>query len=273
MGPLVSVIMGVYNGGDLLSRSIESILNQTYENIEFIICNDKSTDKSIDIINKYSRADSRISVLENNKNLGLPATLNHCLRYAGGKYIARQDADDISLPDRIKKQVSFLENSREFDMVGSDAYLVDENENLWGIYGYAEKPTQYDLIRSVCHIHASIIVTEKMIRYLNGYNEKAHRVEDYELFFRIYSKGFKGFNIKEPLIKVHYDEKDYKRRKYKYRIIETRVRLTGYKALKLPLKAYIYILKPLIVGLIPNKLMHKYHSVIYKSNIDKKLQF
>ena len=107
--PLVSVLMAVYNGEKYLLEAIESILNQTYTNFEFLIINDGSTDSTEEIILSYS--DQRIRYIKNEQNLKLIASLNKGLDLAKGKYIARMDADDISLPDRLEKQVNFLERN------------------------------------------------------------------------------------------------------------------------------------------------------------------
>ena len=96
--PSLSVIMGVYNGQPFLSKAIESILNQTFTDFEFIICDDCSTDDSAKILREFAAKDSRIRLLQNKQNKGLAATLNNCLNIARGTFIARMDCDDISLP-------------------------------------------------------------------------------------------------------------------------------------------------------------------------------
>ena len=115
--PLISIIMSVYNSEIHLDRAIESILDQTYKNIEFIIVNDGSTDKSLEIINKYILKDSRI-VLIDHHNIGLTKSLNKAINLANGEYIARQDADDESITNRLEKQLHLLEKN-EIDFVVS----------------------------------------------------------------------------------------------------------------------------------------------------------
>ena len=118
--PLISIIMSVYNAEIYLDRSIESILDQTYKNIEFIIVNDGSTDKSLEIINKYILRDSRI-VLIDHHNIGLTKSLNKAINLASGEYIARQDADDESIINRLEKQLYLLEQY-ETDFVVSRVF-------------------------------------------------------------------------------------------------------------------------------------------------------
>ena len=122
----VSVLMGIYNCADTLAESIESILNQTHSNIEFIMCDDGSTDNTYEIANKYAKKDSRIVLLRNEQNITLGPTLNKCLEHATGKYCARMDGDDVSVPDRFEKQVAFLESHPEFDAVGSFMQIYAE---------------------------------------------------------------------------------------------------------------------------------------------------
>ena len=102
--------MGAYNVGNkkILEKSINSILNQTYKDFEFIICDDGSTDNTLDIISNICQNDKRVRIIKNNKNKGLTYSLNHCLKYAKGEYIARMDADDESTLDRFEKQLKFF---------------------------------------------------------------------------------------------------------------------------------------------------------------------
>ena len=114
--PTVSVIMGIYNTESKLADSIESILQQTYSDWELIMCDDGSTDRTYEIAKKYSDKYENIYLLKNNKNMGLAYSLNKCLKYASGKYIARSDADDINLPNRFKVQVEFLEKNPQYQL-------------------------------------------------------------------------------------------------------------------------------------------------------------
>ena len=106
--PLVSVVMPVYNAQKYLNKAIDSILAQTYKDFEFIIINDGSTDNSLQIIKKYQKKDKRI-IVKNKKNKGIVAALNDGIKLSRGKYLARMDADDISLPSRFEVQVNFME--------------------------------------------------------------------------------------------------------------------------------------------------------------------
>ena len=115
--PFVSVVMSVYNGGEFLKDAINSILSQSYKNFEFIIINDGSSDNFSEILELYD--DERIKVLNNQENKGLVYSLNRGLLESIGKYIVRMDADDISLPNRIEKQVEFMQREPEVGVCGS----------------------------------------------------------------------------------------------------------------------------------------------------------
>ena len=109
--PKISLIMSVYNGEDYLAEAIESVLNQTFKDFELIVINDCSTDSTGEILNRFAELDKRVKVHTNEVNLRLPSSLNKAISYAQGKYIARMDADDICLPERLEKQYEFMEDN------------------------------------------------------------------------------------------------------------------------------------------------------------------
>ena len=130
--PKVSVVMSVYNGSHYLQRSIESILNQTFTDFEFIIIDDGSTDNTWDLITEYANRDRRIKCFKNQENLGLTQTLNKGLNLARGEYLARQDVDDVSFPERLEKQVSYLELHPSVALISTGVQYVDNLGNqLW----------------------------------------------------------------------------------------------------------------------------------------------
>ena len=114
--PLVSVVMSVYNDSKYLSESIKSILDQTLKDFEFIIVDDGSLDNSFDLLRRFKKKDNRIKILKNNSNMGLAFSLNKAIKESKGKYIARMDADDLSMPDRLKKQIIFFQKYKETDL-------------------------------------------------------------------------------------------------------------------------------------------------------------
>lgn len=269
--PKISVIMGVFNGEERLKEAIYSIIEQTYENWEFIICDDCSTDGSYKKLLEIAEKDKRIIIIRNEKNLGLASTLNKCIEIAKGEYIARMDDDDYSYLDRFEKQVDFLDNNIEYDFVSSslDIYngkIITHKQNA-----ISNKPKKEDFLWGSCFAHAATMFRKKSIDYVNGYrvSKETRRAEDYDLFMRMYSKGMKGYNFSESLYRYYVDQYSIsKKRKYIYRIDELIVRYKGFKSLRLFPKAIPYIFKPLLVGLIPNKFIIYIHK---KIDMSKKL--
>lgn len=257
----ISVIMGIYNMAnkkEIMRLAIESILNQTYKNFEFIICDDGSSDETYEILKEFCKKDERILLLKNNKNRGLAYSLNHCLSIAKGKYIARMDADDISMPDRLEKQIKFLDEHLEYAMVGCNLLLIND-KGIWGKRILAEKPTKKSFLFTSPFCHPAIVMRKDVLDEVNNYKvEKiTRRAEDYDLFMRIYANGYKGYNIQKFLYQFREDNDAFKRRAYKYRWDEIQVRYRGFKKLGLMPKGFLYVIKPLIVGLIPQKFLVK----------------
>lgn len=258
--PKISVIMGIYNSNkrDMVLLSINSILKQSFEDFEFIICDDGSTDGTFQLISKLSESDSRIRIIRNEKNMGLAYSLNHCLKESKGEYIARMDADDYSRPDRLKRQVEFLEQHSEYVMVGSWADLFDDS-GIWGQKKVPEKPGKEDFLFTSPFIHACIMIRNNAIKELNGYcvSKETLRAEDYDLWMRIYARGYRGYNFQNSLFCVREDNDTFRRRSYKFRFDEAKIRYKGFKSLGLLPKGIPYVIKPLIVGLIPQKILVK----------------
>ena len=197
--PKISVITPVYNCEKYLTQAIDSILNQTFTDFEFIIINDGSTDGSLAIIESYCQKDSRIKLINNLENLGFVRPLNQGLKSAQGKYIARFDGDDISLPTRLEKQFTFLEDNQDIFLIGGQGIVIDED----GIeLTKISCPIQVDdvkrtLLKNNCLIHPSIMFRNKNVFY----REKFKAAEDYDLYLRLLSAGYKISNLSEVLVK------------------------------------------------------------------------
>lgn len=257
----ISVIMGIYNMAnkkEIMKLAIKSIFNQTYRNFEFIICDDGSDDGTYEIVQNLVKEDNRVVLIKNSENKGLAYSLNRCLSIANGKYIARMDADDISVPDRLEKQIKFLDEHLEYAMVGCNLLLIND-KGIWGKRILAEKPTKKSFLFTSPFCHPAIVMRKDVLDEVNNYKvEKiTRRAEDYDLFMRIYANGYKGYNIQKFLYQFREDNEAYKRRKYKYRLDEVQIRYRGFKMLGLMPYAIPYIIKPLIVGLIPQQLLSK----------------
>ena len=254
----VSIILPTYNASKTIDRCIESIINQTYKQWELICCDDCSTDNSFDILKKWEKKDNRIKVLKNEKNQKAAYTRNKCIKLARGEYVALIDDDDYCVVDRIEKQVLFLDKHSEYSFVGSKAYYFDEN-GVWKIGNAKEKPQIKDFLWSSCFINPSVMFRKRDLEDIGLYRvaKETIRSQDYDLFMRLYTKGYYGYNIQEPLIYYYRGKNSYKKCKYKFRINESIIRYQNYKRMGLLPKYFFYVLKPLVVGLIPIEILEK----------------
>jgi glycosyltransferase involved in cell wall biosynthesis len=184
--PKISVIMPIYNGERYLSEAIESTLNQTFSDFEFLILDDGSTDRSSSIISGYN--DPRIKVFSH-ANRGLAATLNRGIALAAGKYIARQDQDDLSLPERFERQITFLENNPRVGMVGTWAKIFEGSDETSRVHDHPAKNylLKFDLMFNNPFVHSSVMIRKTVLEQVGGYSTDKSRQppEDYELWSRI----------------------------------------------------------------------------------------
>lgn len=197
----VSVVMSVYNGKKFIREAIESVLSQTFEDFEFIIVDDCSNDGTLEIARSYT-SDKRIKIITNERNMGLTRSLNAGIRYASARYIARMDGDDISLPERLERQVDFLDKNRDVGLLGSAACLIDEDGTILRIMPVTEdnEGIQRTLLRRNCFVHSSIMFRRDVFEEIGGYRDEFECAEDYDLILRI-SEHCKVHNLKDILCK------------------------------------------------------------------------
>lgn len=205
--PLVSVIMSVYNGEKYLLESIDSILNQTYKNFEFLITDDGSKDNSLKILKEYEKKDSRVRIIINDGNKGLIYSLNNMLNLSNGKYIARMDADDIALKNRLEEQVKFLEKNEDISIIGSFYQAFKDNfsfirKNIKTINDPEEIKASLLFRNYICH--PSIMVRNRIIKKYNlKYNFEDKGMEDYGLWLKL-SKNEKIVILPQVLLKYRF---------------------------------------------------------------------
>jgi glycosyltransferase EpsE len=265
--PKVSVIMGVLNGQETISKAIDSIITQTFTDWEFIICDDGSNDGTVNIVNEYIKKDPRIKLIKNKSNKGLAFSLNKCLEISKGEFIARMDGDDISHSDRFEKQIQFLEENSKYDFVSCSTLMFDEN-GVWGLLEGKTEPQKKDFLYGCCFNHPTIIFRKISLVKASCYRvaKETRRCEDYDLYMRMYLLNMKGYNMKEPLFSYYESRSAYRKRKYKFRIDEAIVRYKGFRSLNLLPFGILYVVKPLVVGLIPARLLHGIKQQLFKVN-------
>ncbi|WP_119462023.1 glycosyltransferase [Rhodospirillaceae bacterium SYSU D60014] len=205
--PQVSVLMSAYNAEAHLHEAVESILRQTFTDFEFIIIDDGSTDATPAIL--ASHADSRIRILTNRRNIGLTASLNRGLAACRGAYIARQDADDRSLPQRLEKQVRWLGEHPEVALIGTAYRAFDEARGIDAIHRppATDGAIRWHMLFHNAFCHSSVMFrAEATGRHGSGYDETLPFAQDYELWQRLLQSG-RGANLPDPLLehRVHGD--------------------------------------------------------------------
>jgi glycosyltransferase involved in cell wall biosynthesis len=193
--PLVSVLMPVYNGGEHLREAIDSILGQTFRDFEFLIVNDGSTDDSESIIKSYK--DERIKLVCNPKRIGLAASLNKGIAISRGKFVARMDADDISFPERLGKQSSYMKTHTEVDVCGSSIKLF--SGAIWR-YPRTDNEIKCTLLFNNALAHPTVVVNRDHFVANNLYYDKTFKhSQDYDLWARAL-KNTCFHNLEEPLV-------------------------------------------------------------------------
>lgn len=257
--PKLSVISGAYNIGGCysFSKSVESVLSQSFDDFEFIICDDGSRDNTWEILSEYAKRDQRIKLIQNEKNLGLAASLNRCIELAEGELIARHDLDDYNDLDRFKKQIDYLDTHPEISVLGCCAALFDES-GVWGNEKFPETVDKKDFLFTSPYKHGSVIIRRDELIKAGCYRvaKETYRTEDYDLFMTLATFTL-GANLQEYLYFFCEDKGARRRRKYRYRIDEAKVRYRGFKKLGLMPKGILYVVKPLIVGLIPSFILER----------------
>ncbi len=260
--PEISVLMGTYNekNKEHVAQAVDSILNQTFTDLELIICDDGSKEEFYQWLKKYCRKDTRIRLLRNRKNRGLAVVLNKCFRCSRGRFVARMDADDLSKKDRLLKQAAFLKEHGEYALVGCEAEMIGD-DGVWGIRHMERVPQKTSFLSTSPFIHPSVMLRREVLVRMRGYRvlPRTLRVEDYDFFMRLYAAGYRGYNLPEALFQYREDRRAYGKRKYRYRVNECWVRYQGFRALGILNGNLRYVAKPLAAGLIPGFVMSRLH--------------
>lgn len=273
--PLVSVVMPVYNAGNFLHDSIQSILDQDYKDFEFIIVDDASTDNSWKIIKDFKKKDKRIKCFRFKKNLGVTSAVKFAIAKTKGRFLARMDADDIAHPKRLKQQVEYLLNNPQLVAVGTQCYLIDEKNKIIGekkfpikfeeIYSYILKfiPLQQPTL---------MINRSKLPKDFQFYNNRFNTAEEIELIFKLFQYG-KIENLEKKLhyYRLHQSNSSLKEPKKTFFLtLLSRIKaifLYGYKP---SLEGIIFtIAQTIVVAFLPNFLIIKLYWFLRNNNKKK----
>lgn len=266
--PKISVIMGIYQSKnkDMVRKAIQSIIDQTFTEWEFVICDDGSPDDTWEFLNKEYGKDERFVLVRNEQNGGLRVALNTCLKAASADYVVRQDADDYSREDRLHILYDYVVQHPTIDVVGTAMVSFDENGSFGVIHPRKENPVKMDFLYGSVVAHATTIMKKNSLNNVNGYRVswETTRCEDTDLYMRMCANGATFHNIDDGLYYVRQDRDSVARRKYINRVKEAVVKFKGFQALHMPIYCYIFVLKPLIVGLIPGRLLLKIKRFLMK---------
>ena len=242
--PKVSVVMPAYNAEKYIGESIKSILNQTFIDFEFIIINDGSRDRTKEIILSYS--DDRIVYLENEMNSGIVVTLNKGLEYATGEYIARMDADDIAVAERLEKQIEFMEKNKDVGVLGTGICIFGEDVHEQArVFTTNPEQLKAELIFNSCIAHPTVMMRSNILKN-NGlsYDLEYAGAEDYNLWWKI-AKISQIATIPDLLLKyrIHSSQitkkKDEKYYKMMKKLMEERFSDIGFKSSDIEKKVFM----------------------------------
>lgn len=268
--PLVSVIMCEYNTDSIkLKKAINSILNQTYSNIEFIIVDDGSKTNVKSIISSIN--DSRIRLIQNKCNKGFVYSLNKAIDSSSGDYLLRMDTDDISTNNRLEILMNFLLKNSQYAAVGSRALEFsddDEKEDpmfsqkKYIVIGKKGEKTKKDIMHNNTVIHATALFKKQALLDIGKY-KNYYRCEDFVLWCELCINGYKTYSLDDILYYYRVNIDDYNKRKLKKRIQSIKAIINYYPKLNASVSDYFYLIKIILSGTLPNKLvakirMHKY---------------
>lgn len=259
--PAISVIMSVLNGEQYLYKGVESIINQTFTDWEFIICDDGSTDRTYEMLLEYANKDDRIKIIKNDSNRGLAYSLNRCIEIARSNILARQDADDESDLHRFEVQYPYVMDHPEYAIVGTSFYTIDSNKNK-KLFVMSEEPKAMDMLWVGKFMHPTWMMRKDLLEEVNYYtaNKYTMRDQDYHLVMKILSKGMVLHNMEKPLYYYTNDDNTFNRTKNWKRVGGLMwIRFDSFRRNRLPFWTYVFVLKPLVKHLLPTSLTKAFY--------------
>jgi len=256
--PDVTVLMGVFNASPRLEHALRSVLQQTFRDFEFLIIDDGSTDESGDVLRRFATEDPRIRVISHATNRGLGAVLRQGVEQARGALVARMDADDVSLPQRLERQVEFFRAHPDVDVAGSYALDVDaEGRGLRERRVPISHERIVELVWSNPFIHTTVMFRRDAILSVGSYAAELQRRQDYDLWFRCVRGGLRFANIPEPLVQYHFSDVTMRRNNVRATFDQVRIGLRGCRLVRAPLRAYVATCLPLLESALPPPLRRR----------------
>ena len=252
---LITVLMSVYNDELYLEAAIESILNQTYQDFEFLIFDDASSDMSLEILQRYAEKDPRIKLVVNQVNRGLGFNLAQGVRLAQSPWIARMDADDVAFSNRLELQVKYVQANPDVAIVGGCAIDIDKDGKF---VSERRVPSQNQQIQKLIwtnpFIHGTVLFHKDSITKVGSYSTSLAKRQDYDLWFRCAQAGFKFANLPQPLIKYRFTGNTLQRNNWKVALVHLRIGWLGCWKVKASPIAYLGVTKQLVIVMLPPPL-------------------
>lgn len=247
-----TVLMAVFNDEQFVEQAVSSVLCQLDDNMEFLIIDDHSSDLSPHILATLANRDNRIRVIRNSKNRGAGYCAWLGMREAVGKYVIRMDSDDICFPNRIERQITFLEQNPEVDIVGAAAIEIDDQGNQGKL---RQMPLNHDDIAKVMWanpiIQPAVAFRRERILFAGNYNPQLRRRIDYDLWFRCLKAGLHFANLPEPLVYYRFTPKSHRKQTLKRAIEQAQIGWRGCWMLKTPWWQYFAVMVPILRAILP----------------------
>ena len=262
----ISVIMGIYNCANTLVEALDSLMAQTYQGFKVILCEDGSTDNTYQVAEKYIKQyPGQFVLVGNERNMGLNYTLNRCLDLADTEYVARMDGDDISLPERFEKEITFLDEHPEYAIVSTPMIYFDE-QGEFGRGKGGKEPTKEAMAYGPPFCHAPCMVRREAYVAVDGYtvDPRLLRFEDYNLWMKMFDKGYRGYVLEDCLYAMRDDRNAIQRRTLKAAFRGVYAHYLAHKTLKLSyVKLGRYAIVKIGSRLVPNSV----YEFVHKRNI------
>jgi glycosyltransferase involved in cell wall biosynthesis len=221
--PLISVITPVYNREKYITESIDSILNQTYQNFELILIDDCSTDRTNEILNNFLKKDSRVKLLKNKKNIGPTNSFNKGLLISKGEYIAKMDSDDISIKNRFEKQIDFFNKCINLDVLGTGAIIIDETGKELDRKKFPPdyKSIKKRIIKTSPVFDPSVMIKSHVLKEVGSFDDRLAPADDFHLWLSLFKKKKIISNLNDYLIKYRMHDENLTKINRKEQIAKT----------------------------------------------------
>lgn len=265
--PLVSVIMATFNEPvEFLSQAIDSILNQTYQNLELLIADDSNKTDTIQTIDEYAKKDKRVIIIRKETKMGVAGARNEALLKAKGDFIALMDADDISLPDRLEKQVCFALKHQDVDLFGGHIIIINELNDVTSIRKYKVEHKKFRRMFAYRNplAHPTVMFRRKIIDNGFLYDAEYKRAEDLEFYLRLNNHGYRLANMDMFLLNYRIIGDMQKKRQYDNWKFNHKARSKNFNW-HMPVFSIVSWLTSFVYMYIPGKFI----SLLYKKENNK----